>query len=80
MCCHHLSLQVYTKLNNMQGCTQMLKTFNERYPGNVIQVGGGWQARSLYELVKRLLPCLMLGFALVKLVLPVIWSCAVCAT
>lgn len=35
-----LLLQVYTKLNNMQACTQMLKTFTERYPGNVMRVRG----------------------------------------
>lgn len=33
-----LLLQVYTKLNNMQACTQMLKTFKERYTGNIMRV------------------------------------------
>jgi hypothetical protein len=42
--CAHTTLllllpwQVYTKLNNMQACTQMLKTFKERYTGNIMRV------------------------------------------
>lgn len=36
--CPPLLLQVYTKLNNMQACTQMLKTFKERYTGNIMRV------------------------------------------